>query len=234
MSTILGQWPDLFPVLLPGLWVSIKLTLAALVIGLALGLCFALAGTSSRGWLKWLSIGLVELFRGLPGLIMLYLIYYGLPQVGLTLPNFIAASVALGITTGAYTSEIIRAGITAVPRGQREASRALGLKPWKELRLVVLPQALRIVIPPLIGYGIILFQGTSLAFAISTPELLSRAYNAASISFQYTAALTLAGLMYLVISIAGVLLTGLWKGPGRSPRSWRLSLFGGRTATRLK
>ncbi len=211
--SIFSQWSDLFPRLAPGLWVSIKLTLAALVIGLLVGLAFALAGTSRRGWLKWSSIGLVELGRGLPGLIMLYLVYYGLPQVGLTLGNFVAASIALGLTTGAYMSEIMRAGISAVPSGQREASRALGLKPWKELRLVVLPQALRIVVPPLIGYGIILFQATSLAFAISTPELLSRAYNAASISFQYTAALTLAGVMYLVISLVGVLLTGLWRRP---------------------
>ena len=211
--SILNEWADLFPVLAPGLWVSVKLTVAALIIGLVVGLGFALAGTSRRGWLKWSSIGLVELGRGLPGLIMLYLVYYGLPQLGLTLGNFVAASIALGLTTGAYMSEIMRAGISAVPKGQREASRALGLGPWKELRLVVLPQALRIVVPPLIGYGIILFQATSLAFAISTPELLSRAYNAASISFQYTASLTLAGLMYLVISLAGVLMTGLWRGP---------------------
>lgn len=219
--SIFSQWADLFPKLAPGLWVSVKLTLAALVIGLLVGLAFALAGTSRRAWLKWSSIGLVELGRGLPGLIMLYLVYYGLPQLGLTLGNFVAASVALGLTTGAYMSEIMRAGISAVPRGQREASRALGLSPWKELRLVVLPQALRIVVPPLIGYAIILFQGTSLAFAISTPELLSRAYNAASISFQYTAALTLAGVMYLVISLAGVLLTGLWRKPGSRSSSRR-------------
>lgn len=223
--SIFQQWSDLLPVLAPGLWVSVKLTAAALVIGLVVAVAFAVAATSSRGWVKWPSIGLVELGRGLPGLIMLYLVYYGLPQLGLTLANFVAASLGLGLTTGAYMSEIMRAGINAVPRGQREASRALGLKPWKELRLVVLPQALRIVVPPLIGYAIILFQGTSLAFAISTPELLSRAYNAASISFQYTAALTLAGLMYLVVSLIGVLLTGMWRGRGsRGPRSRRLSL----------
>jgi polar amino acid transport system permease protein len=158
---------------------------------------------------RWVALTLVELGRGAPGLIVLYLVYYGLPQVGLTLENFLAATVALGISTGAYTSEIIRAGLNAVPRGQREAARALGLSPFKELRLVVLPQALRIVIPPLVGFAIVLYQGTSLAFAISTPELLSRAYNAASISFQYTAALTLAGVMYAVLSLTAVALLGI-------------------------
>jgi len=207
--SFLEQWREFFPILLPGLWLSIKLAVAALVIGLPFGVVLAVGETSPRSWLKWPVIGLVELGRGAPGLIILYLVYYGLPQVGLTLENFIAATVGLGITTAAYTSEIIRAGLLAVPRGQREASRALGLRPWKELRLVVLPQAIKIVIPPLIGWAILLFQGTSLTFAISTPELLSRAYNAASITFQFTAALTLAGTMYAAISLAAVALTGM-------------------------
>ncbi len=95
-----------------------------------------------------------------------------------------------------------------MPVGHREAARALSLTPAQELRLVVLPQALRKVIPPLIGFAIILYQGTSLAFAIGVPELLSRAYNAASITFQFTAALTLAGVMYAVVSLAATALAG--------------------------
>lgn len=206
--SFIDQWRDFFPILLPGLWLSIQLAVASLVVGLPFGVVLALGATSRRSWVKWPVIGLVELGRGAPGLIVLYLVYYGLPQVGLTLQNFLAATVGLGISTAAYTSEIFRGGLLAVPHGQREASRALGLKPMKELRLVVLPQALRIVIPPLIGWAILLFQSTSLTFAISTPELLSRAYNAASISFQFTAALTLAGAMYAVVSLTAVALTG--------------------------
>ncbi|NJC70555.1 amino acid ABC transporter permease [Planosporangium thailandense] len=202
----LRQWQQFFPQFLPGLWVTLKLTVASLVLGFPLGAALAVAVSSTRRVIRWPSIVLVELGRGAPGLIVLYLVYYGLPQVGLTLPNFLAATVALAITTGAYSSEIFRAGLLAVPVGQREASRALGLKPFKEFRLVVLPQALKFVIPPLIGFAIILYQGTSLAFAISTPELLSRAYNAASITFQFTAALTLAGAMYAVISLLAIAL----------------------------
>ena len=206
--SFMDQWREFFPILLPGLWLSIKLAVAALVVGLPFGVALAVGATSRHTWVKWPVIGIVELGRGTPGLIVLYLVYYGLPQVGLTFQNFLAATIGLGISTAAYTSEIFRGGLLAVPRGQREASRALGLKPMKELRLVVLPQALRIVIPPLIGWAILLFQSTSLTFAISTPELLSRAYNAASITFQFTAALTLAGAMYAAISLTAVALAG--------------------------
>jgi polar amino acid transport system permease protein len=186
--------------------VTLKLTVASLALGFPFGAALAVAVSSARRAVRWPSIALVELGRGTPGLIVLYLVYYGLPQVGLTLANFLAATVALAISTAAYSSEIFRAGLLAVPAGQREASRALGLTPLKEFRLVVLPQALKFVIPPLIGFAIILYQATSLAFAISTPELLSRAYNAASITFQFTAALTLAGLMYAVISLLAIAL----------------------------
>lgn len=205
---VLDQWAEFFPQFLPGLWVTIKLTIASLALGYPAGVVLAVLAGSPRWFIQWPAIAVIELGRGMPGLITLYLVYYGLPEFGISFENFLAATLALAFTTSGYSSEIFRAGLLAVPRSQREASRALGLKPWKELRLVVLPQALRIVIPPLIGFSIILYQGTSLTFAISTPELLSRAYNAASISFQFTAALTLAGVMYAVISLAGVALMG--------------------------
>ena len=156
---------------------------------------------------------------------MLYLVYYGGPQLGISLTSFVAACVGLALTGACYMSEIIRAGILAVPRGQREASRALGLSAWKEFRLVVFPQALRIILPPLIGYGIIIFQGTSLAFAISTPELLSRAYNEASISFRYTAALSLAGLLFAAVSLTALALIGGPKNLQELRRNRRLRML---------
>ncbi|WP_109471167.1 amino acid ABC transporter permease [Ornithinimicrobium cavernae] len=213
--SLLSDWAHFFPELWPGLLVSIRLTVVAMLIAVPLGTLLAV-GASSSSWVRWPTILLVEVGRGMPGLVMLYLVYYGGPQIGVSLTSFVAASAGLGLTAAAYISEIIRAGLIAVPRGQREASRALGLTPWKEFRLVVLPQAIRIVIPPLIGYGIIVFQGTSLAFAISTPELLSRAYNAASITFQYTATLTLAGALYAAISLAVIGLTGAPRFLGRA------------------
>lgn len=204
--SILSEWASFLPNFLGGLAVTLELTGASLLVGLTLGVILAILASSMMRPVRWATIALIEIGRGTPGLIMLYLVYYGLPQLHLTLGNFIAATVGLGITTGAYTSEIFRAGINAVPDGQREASRALGLSAGKELRLVVLPQAIKLVMPPVVGFSILLYQGTSLAFAISTPELLSRAYNDATISYQFTAALTLAGVMYAIISLVAVAL----------------------------
>jgi polar amino acid transport system permease protein len=204
-----STWIELFPDLLPGLWVTIKLTLFALALGLPVGVVFAALSSAPSRWVRWPIIVVVEIGRGVPGLIVLYLVYRGLPQVDVVLSSFISAAVGLGFSTAAYTAEIIRAGIAAVPTGHREAARALSLSSFQEFRLVVLPQALKTVIAPLIGFAIILYQGTSLAYAISVPELLSRAYNAASITFQFGAALTLAGVMYAVVSLTATALAGV-------------------------
>ncbi len=208
MSSLFSTWAEFLPELLPGLWVTLKLTFFALVLGLPLGTVLAVLSSSPNRLVQWPIIALVEIGRGIPGLVVLYLVYRGLPQAGLTLDSFVSAVIGLGFSTAAYSAEIIRAGIASIPAGHREAAQALALSSRQELRLVVLPQALRKVIPPLIGLSILLFQGTSLAYAISTPELLSRAYNVASITFQFTAALTLAGLLYAVISLAATALAG--------------------------
>lgn len=204
MSSTLSDWASFLPDFLKGLKVTLELTGASLLVGLPIGILLALASMSTRPLFKWLTIAAVEIGRGAPGLIVLYLVYYGLPQLDLVWSSFVSAVIAFGLTTGAYTAEIFRAGMNAVPVGQREASRALGLSRTKELRLVVLPQAIKIVIPPIVGFSILVYQGTSLAFAISVPELLSQAYNTATISYQFTAALTLAGVMYAALSLVGV------------------------------
>lgn len=211
----MSDWGTYLPDFLKGLKITLELTGASLLFGLPLGVLLALASTSTQQLIKWLAIALVEIGRGAPGLIMLYLVYYGLPQMNLVLSGFISAVIAFGLTTAAYSAEIFRAGIGAVPAGQREASRALGLSRTKELRLVVLPQAIKIVIPPIVGFSILVYQGTSLAFAISVPELLSRAYNTATITYQFTAALTLAGVMYALLSLVAVALLRL-RWPGRA------------------
>ena len=198
---MLADWADLLPKLLPGLWISLIITTFSMLLAVPLATLFAVGARSNVKPIRWTTITIVEVGRGMPGLVMLYLVYYGGPQIDISLSSIVAAIVGLALTGACYMSEIIRAGLMAVPRGQREASRALGLSPWKGFRLVIFPQALRIILPPLIGYGIIIFQATSLAFAISTPEMLSRAYNDASITFRYTAALTLAGALYAGVSL---------------------------------
>lgn len=215
---VLEEWREYLPDFLDGLGVTLQLTGASLLVGLPLGLLLALATTTPRAVLRWPVVVLVEIGRGAPALVVLYFVYYGLPQFSLTWSSFACATIALGFTTAAYTADIFRAGIDSIPAGQREACQALGLSHASELRLVVLPQAIRVVVPPLVGFCILLYQGTSLAFAVSVPELLSRAYNAASITYQFTAALTLAGLVYAAISLAAVaLMRARW--PRRAARA---------------
>ncbi len=137
---------------------------------------------------------------------LLQFIYFGLPTTGLTLSSYVAAVVALAWNTGAYTSEIIRASLQAVPQGQREAAVALGLNRLDELRYVLVPQGLRVAIPALLGFSILIFQGTSLCFAIALPELVSRAYEIGSTTFRYFPALFSAGVLYASISIPAALL----------------------------
>ena len=121
----MSDWVELVPPLLPGLWVTLQLTVAALAIGFPLGVLLAV-GSSVRG-LKWPVIALVEIGRGAPGLILLYVVYYGLPQLHVTLESFPSAVLAIGLTTSAYSCEVFRSGIRAVGHGQRRAKRSVSV-----------------------------------------------------------------------------------------------------------
>jgi len=128
-------------------------------------------------------------------------VYFGLPSAGLVLSSFAAAVVGIGVNTGAYTSEIFRAGLLSVPRGHIEAAQSLGLNMRDEARFIVVPQAVRAVIPPLMSYSVIVFQATSLGYAIALPELLNRAYQIGSVTFQYLSIFALVGLLYALIAV---------------------------------
>lgn len=195
---------DLSP-LLPGLLTSVKLTAASLALGLPLGLLLAILVSSRRRAVRVTALAFVEIGRGAPVLIVLQLFYFGLPQIDLTLTSFLAGTAGLGLTTAAYTSEIIRSGLQAVPGGQREASRALGMSHRDELRYIVIPQGVRIAIPPLLGFAILVFQGTSLCFTIAVPELLSKAYAEGAKSFEYMQAIGLAALLYAAVALPAAL-----------------------------
>jgi polar amino acid transport system permease protein len=201
LASLVSHWPDWIGDLSGGLWVSVKLTLAIVAVGLPLGLLLAVTISVGPAPARWVAVAIVEVARGVPALVVLYLVYFGLPQVHLTLQAFAAATAALGFTMAGYTTDIFRAGIAAVPDGQREAARALGLRHRQELRHVVLPQAVRIVIPPVLGYVVLFFQASSLAFAIAIPELISRAYTTGSSTFEYLNVLILAALLYAAVAI---------------------------------
>lgn len=194
------------PDLLSGLSISLQVTAFSLLIGIPFGLLLALGVLAKSRVVKGLSLFFVEIGRGAPALVLLQFIYFGLPTTGLTLGSYAAAVIALAWNTGAYTSEIIRASLQSVAHGQREAAIALGLNRLDELRYVLLPQGLRVALPALLGFSILIFQGTSLCFTIALPELVSRAYEIGSTTFRYFPALLSAGVLYASISIPAALL----------------------------
>lgn len=195
------SWPNLLADLLPGLVISLQLAAAMLAIGLPLGLLMALGLSEKRKILSLPTLAIVEIGRGIPALVLLYMIYFGLPQVGMSLDAFLSAAVGLAISFASYTSEVFRAGLAAVPNGQQEAGHALGLPRATIFLRVLLPQALKVIVPPLLGWSIIYFQATSLAFALAVPELMSRTYVLATTNFQYLYMFALAAVLYATISI---------------------------------
>ena len=197
----LNDWGNYLPDLLGGLWVSIRLAGLSLLVGMPAGLLLALGASAKSRPLRILVIGLVEIGRGTPALVVLQLIYFGLPSAGITMSSFLAAAFALALTTAAYTSEILRGGLQAVPQGEVEAAEALGMARRDTLRFIVIPQGIRVAIPPLMGFAILIFQATALAYTIALPEALSQAYSIGSSTFKYTSVLILAGLLYAAVTI---------------------------------
>lgn len=204
---ILSDWPAYLPGLLAGLGVSVQVALLSLLIGVPGGLLLAIAASSKTKLVRILVIGIVEIGRGTPALVVLQIFYFGLPASGLTLSSMGASVVALAATTAAYTSEILRGGLQAVPQGEVEAAGALGMSRRDTLRFIVIPQGFRVAIPSLIGFAILIFQATSLAYTVALPELLSQAYSIGSATFNYLSVLVLAGLMYAAITIPASWLT---------------------------
>ena len=160
------------PLLADGLWTTIRLALIAAAIALVLGLIVALLRVSPFGPLRWLGTAYVEFVRNVPLLAHLFFWVYGLPFVGILLPEFIAAFCGLGVYTAAYVAEAVRAGILSLARGQLEAARALGLSYMATMRFVVLPQAIATVLPPLGNLAIALTKNTAVAAGVTVPELL--------------------------------------------------------------
>ncbi|MDQ0510060.1 amino acid ABC transporter permease [Ancylobacter amanitiformis] len=201
MNDLVDFWLEHLPAMLDGLLVSVQVTGVSLAIGVPLGLMLALAVQSRSKPMRGIAIVVVEVGRGAPALILLQFTYFGLPNAGLSLDSFASAVIALAWCTGAYTSEIIRAGLEAVPHGQKEAAEAIGLNHLDALRYVILPQALRVSVPALLGFSILMLQASSLCFAIALPELVSQAYLIGSTTFRYMPILVLAGLLYAAICI---------------------------------
>lgn len=171
-----------FPLLMAGLWVTVQIGAASIVAGLALGLGLALVRLYAHPALRVVAKVYIDVMRSIPLLVLLIVIYYALPFVGLRFSPFVSAVLALSLVSGAYTAEIFRAGIEAVPRGQFEASGALGLGYRHMMVDVILPQAIRIVIPPLTNNCINVLKDTALASVVAMPDLLKQATQAQALA----------------------------------------------------
>ncbi|WP_298459953.1 amino acid ABC transporter permease [uncultured Cellulomonas sp.] len=178
---------------------TIPLTAITFVLGLALALVVALMRLSKSRVLSGVARAYVSVIRGTPLLVQLFIIFYGLPSLGLTIGAFPSAVIAFTLNVGAYASEVIRASILAVPRGQWEAASTIGMDGFTTLRRVVLPQATRVAVPPLSNTLISLVKDTSLASTILVTELLRKAQEIAAPTFQFFTLYTVAAILYWVV-----------------------------------
>ena len=181
--------------------VTIAVSLAGIVIGFAIGALVCTARLSRRRWLKRLGGAYVSVFRGVPLLVQLLFIYYFLAEFGLDVPAIVAAVGGLALSSAAYQAEILRGALNAVPRGQEEAAVALGFTGLQIWRRVLVPQALRISVPPLINEFILLLKASSLVSVVGIAELTRVSMNIASMTYRPLEAYVGGGLFYLAINL---------------------------------
>jgi ectoine/hydroxyectoine ABC transporter permease protein EhuC len=196
---------EYLPDLLRGALVSVELTLTVMGLSLVFGLIVALARLTRFRAVRTVATTYIEIIRGTPALLQLFYIYFVLPAFGLKFPPFTAGVIGLTLNYSAYLSEVYRAGIQAVAKGQLEAAQALGMSRTVMMRLIILPQAVRIVVPPLGNYFISLFKDTALASIITVKEMLFTGQIIAATNFQYFAIFTIIGAIYLALSYPGSL-----------------------------
>jgi polar amino acid transport system permease protein len=194
----LGIMAQALPLVLAGLKQTIILCLVVIPLGLAGGLIFALASLARSRTLRWSMIALIDLFRAVPPLVLLILIYSGLPFAGIRLSPLAAVALSFFLNTSSYYGEIYRAGLESVGRGQWDAARSTGLSAAQALGSVILPQAVRNVLPDLISNTVEVVKLTSIASVVALPELLYAADMARSVTFN-ASPIVLAAAIYLVL-----------------------------------
>lgn len=195
-----GIVAEAWPILWDGLQRTLLLSLMVVPLGLLAGLALALLARARSRWVRWPLALWVDVFRALPPLVLLVLLYAGLPFAGWEIGAWGAVALGFLLNTGAYYAEILRAGIESVPRGQAEAARALGLSRAKTMALVVLPQAVRNVLPDLVSNTLEVVKLTSIASVVALPELLYQARQAQSVTFNATP----------IVAAAAIYLALLW------------------------
>lgn len=187
-----------FPILMRGLGNTVMLGIVTIIIGTIAGLLLCLVRLYAIRPIQLLTIAYIDVFRALPILVLLILVYYALPFVGIRLDSFTSATMALSMVLAAFTAEVCRAGIQNVPKGQFEAAASLGMPFWQSMRKIILPQAIRVIIPPLTSNSISVFKDTALASVVAMPDLLKQANDAQAMMANPTPLIG-AALIYLAI-----------------------------------
>jgi|SRR6187402_1576284 len=191
-----------FPRLVDGALLTLGLSVAVMCIGLLIGIACALGRSSPSRWLQWPVAAYVETIRNTPFLIQLFFVYFGLPSIGIQLDPIEAALIGMSINCGAYTTEIVRAGIDAIPRGQIEAGRALGFGVPSIVRHIIMFPALRAVFPALASQFILMMLGSAVVSTISVEELTGVAHLLETETFRPFEVYIVAAGMYLAIAFA--------------------------------
>lgn len=189
----------ILPDMLSGAWVTIQLSVVCITLGIIFGIVLGVLRVYSSKFVYWIVTAYVEFLRGTPCLLQLFFIYYGLGDMGLLLKPILAAGLALGINTSVYQAEYFRGAIQSIKPGQMVAARAMGLGKWQSVRYVILPQALRLVIPSSSNEIIYMFKYTSVAFAVGVPELLAQADLTGSMNYRYFESYVVAAIIYTLM-----------------------------------
>lgn len=179
---------------------TVEITVLSFLVAVIIGLLFALLKLGAPRPVGWLIDAYVELFRNTPVLAQIFIIYFGLAYSGIKVASIPSAIIALGLNGGAILTEVFRAGLAAVHRGQREAALAVGMTPWVSLRFIILPQTWRITLPPLGNYAIALLKDTAVVSAIAAPEIMFYARNLVTSTFETTFIYILVALLYFALS----------------------------------
>jgi len=193
---------DSLPSLLLGAKLTLALTGLSVLFGTIIGTFMGMARLSKNKLIYGLATAYVEVIRGTPLLLQIYFFYFGLGELGINLDEFAAGVIALAVNCGGYTAEIVRAGIQAIPKGQMEAARSLGMSYSQAMRKVILPQAFRQMIPPMVNEFTAMLKDSSLVSAISLTELMRSGIIIVTRTYQAIPLLTAVGLIYFVLTFA--------------------------------
>jgi len=201
LTTPLTYAASILPILLIGLTVTLQAAAAGFALALVLGLAFALLRRSRIKAVALTTAFVVEFLRDTPLLVQLFFLYYVLPDYGITLPAFLTGVIALGLQYSAYTSEVYRGGIEAIPRGQWEAATALNMTRWQTYRDIVIPQMVPRIVPTMGNYLVAMLKETPVLSVVTVLEMLGLANMIGERTFEYLVPLSMVGIIFLLLTL---------------------------------